>query len=99
MRQPPGSGPWRRLNKERDIGEGPWRTLMLASAPSAEPNFPAAGPPPQTLIANNRTGPEGFSIHAAAMDRFGRFSDFAVGTGAPGPRPKPPRPILIGSYA
>ncbi|MCF3974660.1 hypothetical protein [Paracoccus salsus] len=99
MRQPQGSGPWRTLNAEKDIGAGRWRTLILPSAPSSDPNFPSSGPPTQTLIANNRTGPDGFTIHAANMDRFGRYSDFAQATGAPGPRPKPPRPILLGSYA
>lgn len=99
MRQPPGSGPWRTLNKEKDIGAGRWRTLMLPSAPSDDANFPAADAPTQTIIADNRTGPDGFTIHAANMDRFGRYSDFAQATGGPGPRPKPPRPVLLGSYA
>jgi len=99
MRQPEGVGAWRALNKERDIGAGRWRTLILPSAPAADPNLPPAGPPTQTLIADNRTRPEGFTLHAANMDRFGRYSDFAQATGAPGPRPKPPRPVLVGSYA
>lgn len=99
MRQPEHGGPWRTLNTERDIGAGRWRTLMLPSAPSDDPNFASEGPPTQTLIADSRTGPDGFTIHAAGMDRFGRYSDFAQATGAPGPRPKPPRPVLLGSYA
>ena len=32
------------------------------------------------------------------MDRFGRFSDWATTLGDAGIRPKPPRPVLIGSY-
>ncbi|ASJ73309.1 hypothetical protein [Granulosicoccus antarcticus] len=100
MRQPPASGMWRALNKDKNIGQGIWRTLILPSPPSENPSAPApiVTTPAQALITDNRTGPDDFTLHAANMDRFGRYSDFDVATGKAGPRPKPPRPVLLGSY-
>ena len=98
MRQPPSGSSWRSLNRTRDTGAGAWRTLILPSPPGTDPSAPTTSPAPQTLLTDNNTGPEAFRLHAANMDRFGRYSDWASTNGAAGPRPRPPKPVLIGSY-
>lgn len=101
MRQPQNTGPWRRLNRTIDHGEGAWRTLMLPGMVTRSddaPPLPAGVAAPDTVIADTRTGPDTLSLHAAQMDRFGRYSDWATTLGDAGIRPKPPRPVLIGSY-
>lgn len=101
MRQPQNTGAWRRLNRTIDRGAGAWRTLMLAGMVTRSDDAPPLLPgvaAPDTVIADSKTGPETLSLHAAQMDRFGRYSDWATTLGEAGVRPKPPRPVLIGSY-
>jgi hypothetical protein len=52
----------------------------------------------QGLISDRTVGADGARYHVAQQDRFGRWSDFAGVDAAPGPRPKPPRPVLQGWY-
>ncbi|SET76365.1 hypothetical protein SAMN05216200_10995 [Oceanicella actignis] len=100
LRQPPGSGGWAPLNPAQDVGAGAWRSLIVPAPPGEDPSFPAPeGATGQALISCASAGPERFAFHAAAMDRFGRWSDFAAVVGEAGPRPLPPRPVLMGAYA
>ncbi len=52
----------------------------------------------QGFIADRSVGPDAARYHIAQQDRFGRWSGFAQRDAAPGPRPKPPRPVVQGSY-
>lgn len=101
MRQPQNVGPWRRLNRTLDHGEGAWRTLMLPGMVTRSDNappLPAGVAAPDTVIADTQTGPDALSLHVAQMDRFGRYSNWTTVLGDAGVRPKPPRPVIIGSY-
>ncbi|MCQ0968893.1 hypothetical protein MLD63_00385 (plasmid) [Paracoccus sp. TK19116] len=52
----------------------------------------------QGFVADRTAGAEAARYHIAQQDRFGRWSGFAIQNAAPGPRPKPPRPVVQGSY-
>lgn len=96
LRSPASSGDWRTLN--RKLPGSQWHTLIAATPPGEEDTITTT-PPPDTILTDTQTGPDDIAVHVAQMDRFGRFSDFANRTGAPGPRPRPPRPTLLASYA
>lgn len=98
-RQPPGGGDWRNLNTETKPGS-PWHALIAPGQPAADPLAPTpTADPAQSFVSDRTVGPGTFSHHVAQQDRFGRYSDWARRDGAAGPRPKPPRPVVMATYA
>lgn len=93
--QPPGS--FASLN--RRTASGAWHlplTLGIDSTESGALLDDLGGR--QGFVSDRSAGADAASYHIAQSDRFGRWSDFAQGDAAPGPRPKPPRPVLQGNY-
>ena len=96
-RQPIDPARWTPLNNA--IPPSGWRALIL-------PNIPGSGPfargygndLPDAFLSDAETGPDVFRMFVAQSDRFGRYSDWGAVQGDAGPRPKPPRPVLQGSY-
>ncbi len=83
----------------RLVGGGPWHiplTLGLSASNDGAPLLGQNGR--QGFIADRAAGPDNARYHIAQQDRFGRWSAFASADAAPGPRPKPPRPVVQGSY-
>lgn len=83
----------------RKAGNGPWHiplTLGLTTVNDGRLLIGQDGR--QGFIADRSVGPDAARYHIAQQDRFGRWSGFAQRDAAPGPRPKPPRPVLQGSY-
>jgi hypothetical protein len=98
-RQPPATGTWTSLNAQVSP-DRPWQALIAPGRP--EPDRFADDPtadPPQSFIADHGTGPGEFTHHVAQQDRFGRYSNWGARDGAAGPRPKPPRPVVLATYA
>jgi len=99
-RQPLNGARWFPQNSEIKTLNDRWRALILPNVPQAGPfssSLPAAGLP-EAFLSDAHTGPDNFRMYAAQMDRFGRFSEWRSIQGGPGPRPKPPRPVVRGSY-
>lgn len=99
-RQPPGSSRWFAQNSALETTDGTWRALILPNLPVAA-GMPSAVTPagvPEAFLSDPATGPEAFEMHVAQMDRFGRWSEWASANAAAGPRPRPPRPVVRGSY-
>jgi hypothetical protein len=98
-RQPPAGGAWTSLNAQVDENQ-PWKALIAPGRP--EPDRFADDPgadPPQSFIADASTGAGEFTHHVAQQDRFGRYSNWGARQGVAGPRPKPPRPVVLATYA
>jgi hypothetical protein len=99
-RQPPNGALWFPQNSAIHTASDTWRALILPNVPQAGPfssSIPAGGLP-ESFLSDTNTGPERFRMYAAQMDRFGRFSEWGSVQGEEGPRPKPPRPVVRGSY-
>lgn len=83
----------------RKLDGTPWHiplTLGLSSQNDGQPLADSDGR--QGSVADRGVGPDAARYHIAQQDRFGRWSDFANRDAGPGPRPKPPRPVVQGSY-
>lgn len=96
-REQPIPGGYAQLN--RLVSGGPWHsplTLGLTTANDGE--LLGEQEPRQGVIADRQAGPDIARYHLAQQDRFGRWSSFAGRDAAAGPRPKPPRPVVQGSY-
>jgi hypothetical protein len=52
----------------------------------------------QGVLADRAVSADDARFHVAQQDRFGRWSPFADVYAGPGPRPKPPRPVVQGNY-
>jgi hypothetical protein len=97
-REQPIPGGYAPLN--RLVGASAWHiplTLGLNTANDGQLISEQAGR--QGVIADRAAGPAAARYHIAQQDRFGRWSAFAANEAAPGPRPKPPRPVVQGTYA
>lgn len=95
-REQPG-GSFAALN--RSVPGKPWHlplTLGLSVLDDGQPLGQQDGR--QGFVADRMAGPGAARYHIAQQDRFGRWSPFALRDAAPGPRPKPPRPVVQGSY-
>lgn len=91
---PSGYAPLNRL-----VGAGPWHiplTLGLNTANNGQLLSEQDGR--QGVIADRTAGPAAARYHIAQQDRFGRWSAFVASDAAAGPRPKPPRPVVQGTY-
>ncbi|MCW8087358.1 hypothetical protein [Sabulicella glaciei] len=92
----PGGG---LIGLNRSVGARPWHALLtlgLTSQADGTPLVFADGR--QGSIGDRYAGPDAARYYFAQQDRFGRWSNFAARDAAAGPRPKPPRPVLQGSY-
>ncbi len=97
-REQPVPGGFAALN--RDVGSSGWHNLLTLGLTSANDGLLLLGAEDrQGVIGDRSVGPDGARYHIAQQDRFGRWSPFAQRDAAPGPRPKPPRPVVQGSYA
>lgn len=52
----------------------------------------------QGVIGDRAAGPDAARYHVAQQDRFGRWSEFANRDAGPALRPRPPRPVVLGTY-
>lgn len=77
----------------------PWHIPLTLGLSVLNDGQPLAGQDGrQGFVADRRAGAGAARYHIAQQDRFGRWSGFAVRDAAAGPRPKPPRPVVQGSY-
>lgn len=98
QREQPVPGSFSTLN--RAVGSSGWHTLLTLGLTTANDGMPlASADGRQGTIADRRAGAGSARYHIAQQDRFGRWSTFATADAAPGPHPKPPRPVVQGSYA
>lgn len=83
----------------RKAGNGPWHIPLTLGLTTVNDGLLLIGQDGrQGFIADRSVGPDAARHHIAQQDRFGRWSGFAQRDAAPGPRPKPPRPVVQGSY-
>lgn len=95
-REQPVPGGHRQLNRELHSGWHVPLTIGLTSLNDGAPLAEQDGR--QGVISDREAGPDAARYHVAQQDRFGRWSEFAARDAAPGPRPRPPRPVVLGSY-
>lgn len=96
-RQPLPGGGLTGLN--RPVGAKPWHALLTIGLTSNADGTPLLfADDRQGSIGDRAAGPDAARYHFAQQDRFGRWSAFAARDAAAGPRPKPPRPVVQGSY-
>lgn len=96
-REQPVPGGFAGLN--RKLASPPWHALLtlgLSTTNDGKPLIFADGR--QGSVGDRSVGPDAARYHFAQQDRFGRWSGFVARDAAAGPRPKPPRPVVQGSY-
>jgi hypothetical protein len=92
----PGGGV---VGLNRPVGARPWHALLTIGLTSNADGTPLVfADNRQGSIGDRGAGPDAARYHFAQQDRFGRWSGFAARDAAAGPRPKPPRPVVQGSY-
>lgn len=97
-REQPIPGGYAALN--RIVPTGVWHSLLSVGLSSGNNGaLLSQQDGRQGTIADRNAGADAARYHFAQQDRFGRWSDFGARDAAPGPRPKPPRPVVQGSYA
>ncbi|WP_062517080.1 hypothetical protein [Demequina gelatinilytica] len=95
-REQPVPGGHRQLNRELPSG---WHVPLTVGLTSLDDGGLLADQDGrQGVVGDRRAGPDAARYHGAQQDRFGRWSEFSARDAAPGPRPKPPRPVVLGSY-
>ncbi len=97
-RQPVTGTTWINQNSALKGRQQDWHALILPAINMTSPYVPNQ-PPPESFISDSAVGPDAFRQYVTQMDRFGRFSEWAMTTAPKGPRPKPPRPNIMASYA
>lgn len=96
-REQPMPGGFVRLN--RLCSNGRWHLPMVLGMTQANDGQPLViSGPWQGTISDRTAGAGPARYHIAQQDRFGRWSETANRDAPAGPRPKPPRPVLQGSY-
>lgn len=95
-RQPDPAGAYRQLNPPADNG---WFVPLALGVQSADGSSPPDDTEGRGKLFDRRAGAAAARYFVAQCDRFGRWSPFAATNAVPGPRPRPPRPVIRASYA
>ncbi|HCB75136.1 MAG TPA: hypothetical protein DEP91_03040 [Sphingomonas bacterium] len=83
----------------RAVGSQPWHALLtLGVSSTADGLLLGSADGRQGSVGDRGVGPDAARYRFAQQDRFGRWSRFAMRDAAPGLRPKPPRPVVQGTY-
>ena len=95
-KQTPAAGALREpLNKANADG---FHLPLVLSQNTSDETLDAPEEPGTGFIADRRGTAEDIRYYVAQQDGFGRWSEWVSAVNVPGPRPRPPRPVIRGYY-